>query len=370
MRSYTTGLHSHDRMRQMASCLLLACLFSLSACSTDGAPEAKQDKKTPKRAQLVETAKAEMKKLSSTTTRTGTLQVLREVRIFNQEEGRINEIRHFPGDTFTENDVLIRLDDKLLRAQLDKATATRLQTEQDLRRLESLVKKRLAAEDELARAKTALTVARAEETLLKTRLEYTVIRAPFNGVVSQRLLEPGDIAPRHTHIMTILDPASLITHVEVSELLISNLKIGDTVSIQIDALPRQVFSGTIRRIYPTVNPTTRQGTLEISLDHIPVAAKAGQFCRVILNPPKDDHLVIPFTALRRDEKGEFVYTVDTENKARLKYVRTGIRDGYQVSVLEGLETGTSVVTKGFLGLSDGKPVKLVNTEARATPVIP
>ena len=342
-------------------------LLLLGACSKDGTPDARQDKKSPKRVHLVETAKAEIKKLSGTTTRTGTLQVLREVRIFNQEEGRINQILHFPGDTFAENDVLIRLDDKLLRAQLDKAEATRQQAEQDLKRLESLVKKHLAADEELARAKTAATVARAEETLLKTRLEYTVIRAPFNGVVSERLLEPGDIAPRHTHIMTILDPTSLITHVEVSELLISNLKTGDTVGIQIDALPRQVFSGTIRRIYPTVNPTTRQGTLEISLDRIPKAAKAGQFCRVILSPPKDDHLVIPFTALRRDEQGEFVYIVDPENKARLRYVRTGIRDGYQISVLEGLETGTRVVTKGFLGLNDGKEVKVVNADSRTSP---
>lgn len=338
--------------------LVITLFLSFTACDQQANQDARKfraGKKT--RAQLVEVQDTLLQQLKSYTTRSGTLRALNTVKIFNQEEGQIREVRFYPGDRFRKNSTLVQLDDSLLRAQLDKATASRIQAQQDLDRLNKLVKKRLAAEDERARAATALKVAKAEEALLKTRMAYSVIRAPFDGIVTERKIEPGDIAPRYTHLLTVIDPTSLITRVEVSELLLPSLKTGNEVKIQIDALPGKVLKGRIHRIYPTVNQFTRKGTIEVSLKQVPEGAREGQFCRVTLAPPSGKYLMIPFSALRRDEQGEFVYRVE-QNKVQKVYVHTGIRDGNLIVVLDGLEHGSRVVTKGFLGLRNGMNIKI------------
>ncbi len=330
----------------------------LSAACNETNTTSSSEKKKARPAKLVAVDKSRIMNLSTSSTRSGTLLALRQVRIFNQEEGKITSLPKYPGDTFKKDDILVSMDGSLLRAQLDKAIATRKQAEQDLRRTNSLVKKRLAAEDELARIETSLRVAKAEEQLLRTRLAYTTIRAPFAGTISERLLEPGDIAPRHTHLLTIIDPGSMITRVHVSELLLALLKAGDPANITIDALGKQMFKGKITRIYPTVNPKTRLGTIEVSFDKLPPQASAGSLCRVTLMPPARPYLMIPFTALRRDEQGEYVYVIDKKQKATKKYVTTGMRHQNLIAVSSGLKEGTAVITKGFLGIKEGKKVEI------------
>jgi len=340
---------------------ILVLFLTMAGCSDSG--DAPKKKKHGKRAHLVATSPSEIKTLSTATTRTGTLEIVRRVKIFNQEEGKITSIRLYPGDVFRQGDVLVNIDGSLLKAQLDKAVATRKQAEQDLKRIHTLVKKRLAADDEKARIATAVRVAVAEEALLRTRLRYTTIKAPFDGTVSERLIEPGDIAPRHSHLMSIIDRQSIVTRVPVSELLIPLLAIGDPALISIDALGKTRYKGKIKRIYPTINPSTRLGTVEVAFDKIPKAVRAGSLSRVTLTPSSSRYLVIPFTALRRDNKGEYVYT-NNNNKAVKKYVRTSIRHGNLISITDGLDENTPVITKGFLGLSEGKTITTGKPEKR------
>ena len=195
--------------------ILLLLWLPLFGCDGGGDGPKEKKKRTPQ-AHLVEAVTVRAEPLAYRAERTGTLRARREVRVFNQEEGRIAELPLFEGDRVVAGAVMARLDETLLRAQLDKAEAQRRQAELDLKRLQGLAAKRLASEDELARARTALEVARAEEALLRTRLGYAVIHAPFTGVVTERLAEPGDVAPRHTHLLTLMDPGSLILEARIS----------------------------------------------------------------------------------------------------------------------------------------------------------
>jgi RND family efflux transporter MFP subunit len=349
----------------LGACLLLV----LAACSQDAGSSLQGMGKGRERTQsthLVETVEASLKQISHAATRTGTLRAQKAVKIFNQEEGRVTKIPHHEGDFVQQGDILIRMDDTLLQAQLDKAEATRRQAEEDLNRLKSLVKRRLAAEDELARADTAVKVAQAEETL-RTRLGYTTIRAPFAGVITTRLVEPGDVAPRYTHLLDLIDPKSLVTEVEVSELLLPLMGPGDSAEVRIDALPNRVFSGKILRIHPTIDNRTRQGTVEVQLSPVPDEARAGQLCRVTLTTPPSTRLVVPFSALRRDENNEYVFVVDSEGKAHRHDVHSGIRHNNEVEIREGVEPGDTVVTKGLLGLRDGMTVASVSVASATNP---
>jgi multidrug efflux pump subunit AcrA (membrane-fusion protein) len=136
---------------------------------------------------------------------------------------------------------------------------------------------------------------------------------------------------------------------------VSQLHLDDAVKVTIDALGREVFAGRISRIYPNLDPLTRRGTVEVTLDPVPAGARPGQLCRVSFNTRTAERLVIPFRALRRDIDGEYVFVV-AGDKAMHRGIDSGLRVGEQVEVLRGLEAGERVVTKGFLDLVSGKTV--------------
>lgn len=337
--------------------LFITCLLvSITSCTQQAAEKPAKKKK----AHLVEAVEVKKSALSVEQVRTGTLRARREVEIHNQEDGEIIRLPYFEGDSVKKGDMLVRLDDKLLRAQLARALATRLQAEQDVKRTRNLYKKKLVSEEELSRIETTLQVAKADEEILATRLSYTVIESPINGIVSARYTEPGNIAERYTHLLTISDPTSLVTEVTLSELLITKLSVNDPVDVSIDALGDQSFKGRISRIHPNLDPVTRRGTVEVELKPVPEGARPGQLCRIKLSTQAAERLVIPFSALRRDQKGEYVFAIDEQGKVKRALVVGGLRIGEQLEILKGLDEGQQVVTKGFLDLVDGKKVKIVS----------
>lgn len=339
-------------LRRLPSILLLAALLGCDASAADNKPVRKV------KPHLVQAIEVQLADTRISNERTGTLSYARQVRIYNQEEGRIAALPWFEGDRVEAGAELVRLDDDLVRAELARAEAEVNQARLDLKRIDDLVAKRAASRDELARTRTALEVARAEATLQQTRLGYTRIQAPFTGVVTQRLVEPGDVAPRHTHLLSLADPQSLLTEVRASDLLLPHLRVGDPVDVRIDALGRTSHPGRILRIHPVIDPITRQGVVEVVLDPVPPGARAGQFARVTLTSAAVPRLMVPFTALRRDREGEHVYLVQ-DGKARRVSVRSGLRLADRIELLQGVEPGQQIIYRGFLGLTDGKPVKRV-----------
>lgn len=343
----------------------LAGISLVLALAGDSFAQRKGGKKNA-RPHLVESVAVENLPLSFETVRTGTLAARKSVRIFNQEEGRIDSISVREGDRVKAGTLLVRLDRRLLTAELAKAAAKRRQVEGTLKRVRELSRRKVTTQERLDQSEMELSVAKAEENLIRTRLDYTRIRAPFDGIVTERKAEPGDIAPRHTHLMTLIDTKSLFTKVSVSELVIPRLRNGDAVSVIIDALGAQASTGRIGRIHPIVDPRTRQGTIEVELDPVPPGAVAGQLCRVRLKTPEANRLVIPFAALRRDKKGEFAFVV-AKGKALVKRVRTGLRLEHRIEILEGLAEGDKVVVRGFLDLRAGKKVSVVNGQPSSKP---
>jgi len=354
------------RQRPRSSLLALVCtaLFSLLLAGCQQVDEEpKPGGKRQRPPQLVETVAVASRATSHTVTRTGTLRSRREVRLFNQEEGRVAALPFYEGDLVAKGAVVARLDDTLLRAQLEKATATRKQADSDLQRLRQLKTKSMISDDVVNRADTLLQVADAEVDLLQARLGYNTIRAPFAGLISARLIEPGDVAPRFTHLLTMFDPDSLVIECTISELMMPQVSVGSEMTVRIDALGDQSYAGHVVRIHPTVDPRTRLGILEIALDTPPSGALPGQLGRITVTLPTAVRRVIPYLALRRDTQGEYVFRV-ADGKVQRTAVRSGLLLGDLVEILEGIEDGDPVVVRGFLGLSDGSTVRVVASAAQ------
>jgi len=338
--------------------VLLPVVLTVAACTPSG-DEKKAGRTVP--AHMVEVAVADIKPVSFQQTISGTLEAITRVRLYNEEVGRITEMQFHEGDRVSRGDILVSLDDSVVRAELDKSVAQREQAEIDLNRLKKLLPNKLASDEDVARAKTALNVALADESLQRARFSRTKIKAPFDGVITERNNEPGDVVALHSHILSLIDPLSLRLKVYISERWISLIHVDDDISISIDALGEQSFNGKVSRVFPTIDPGTRKGIVEISLHPLPEGARAGQLGRATISTRPVERLVIPTLAIHHDLDGAYVYLVNDDKTVHKTKIIKGIEYGTSTEVLSGISKGNRVVVKGFLGLNDGKKVEIVES---------
>jgi RND family efflux transporter MFP subunit len=338
----------------------LALVGVLAGCGAESSGKSGKSAKRPRPPHLVELFEVKAGRLAYMAPRAASLRALHEVKIVNEEEGRLTEVNVREGDLVRAGDVLARYDDRILRAQLDKAAATRKQAELDSKRNRQMKSKGFVSDDAVSRAETVFEVARAEERLLAARVANTTLTAPFDGVVALRLVEPGNATPRHTHLLTVIDPSRLVTDVSVSELILPHLNVGDPAKVRIDALGNRRHDGRIVRIHPAIDPLSRTGRVEVALDPVPPGARAGQFSRVLLTTGVNERLIAPLSALQRDAKGEYVMVYGDDSTVARKAVTSGLRLANRVEIRSGLTAGERIVAKGFIGLKPGQKVKPVS----------
>lgn len=342
--------------------LLVSSSIAMNACdrSNDtGKTEPSANQITA--AHVVATTIVRMQSVRNQLTTSGTIEAGTKVRLYNEVSARIRYLPYHEGDGVAMHTTLIGLDDKVIQAELDKATAVRKQAKIDYDRLKKL-QKQLASDEEIARASTAYDIAVADEQLNQNRLDKTIIKAPFDGVITERHYEPGDVVPMHSHIMTMIDPESLHVTIHLAEHWIHQIAVGDSVDIQIDALANSLHSGLISRIHPTIDADTRKGTVEIEFQPVPFGARAGQLARVHLKTRPSDRLVIPAHALHHDGKGAYVYVIDQDSTSLKTYVSKGAQYGNAIEIIDGIKKDDNIVTKGFNGLRHGKKVKVLNPD--------
>jgi len=332
------------------SCLL--CSLVLIACS-----DSSSQRPARKPAEhIVETVMANQQTISVSQTISGTLQAIREVRIINQAQGLLTALPVYPGDKVQKGQLLVQLDSSLAHAEMQKAQATLNLAKVDYQRLKDLAPRKLASESEVAQAQTRYEIAVSDLHLKQTRFAHSQIKAPIAGIISQRLAEPGDVIPLHTHLLTLIDTSSLKAEIHLSELLLPLVKIGNQVEITIDALGDKTFKGSIKRIYPVIDKDTRRGVIEIILQPVPEGALAGQFCRVKIKTQAKARLMIPYDTIRHDKQGTYVFSLN-ENKAHRVNITTGIQQNNLIEVLNGLIDKQLIINKGLFGLKDKMTVK-------------
>ena len=349
-------------IKSTAALLLFASM--LVAC--DNGPQQSAPKKQ-QHTHVVEVDTVRIRQVQSRLTATGTIEAATIVRLYNEVSSRITYLPYHEGDAVAEQSVIVGLDDELIQAELDKVVAQQQQAKLDYERLQQLMPKKLASDEEVARAHTALDIAIAEEKLQRTLLSKAIIKAPFAGVITERFYEPGDVVPMHSHILTLIDPKSLQVKIQLSENWIPLIRQGDEVEISIDALGESRYHGRISRIYPTIDPDTRKGTVEVAFLPVPFGARAGQLARVYLETRPEKRPVIPARALHHDAKGAYVYVVRDDEQGKTTTAKTYVQKGTQydnlIEVSSGLHVDDRIVIKGFIGLRDGKQVKILEKPA-------
>ncbi|HEX6307543.1 MAG TPA: efflux RND transporter periplasmic adaptor subunit [Longimicrobiales bacterium] len=295
---------------------------------------------------------------------TGTVDPLRLIGVNAQIAGALHTVNVQEGDVVREGQVLARVDDREIRAQLAAAEAAFQVAEAAYRRAEQLRERKVITLPEYERDRTAYAAAQAQVDLLRTRASYTIVRAPASGVITDKQIEAGDIVNNQTSLFTIADISTLVVRVGVSELDVVELQQGDVVSVTLDALPNRQLSGRIRRIFPVGDPTTRLVPVEVALDvQSARLARPGFLARITFDLATSNNvLLIPVSAVLGGQGSQAVFVVEN-NTAIRRTVSTGLTSQGRIEILSGLAEGEQVVVLGQNDLRDGMTVRTVGGAA-------
>jgi RND family efflux transporter MFP subunit len=283
-----------------------------------------------------------------------------EARIAPKLNARIVEITVYPGNKVKKGDIIARLDDRDLQAAyhatsaaLTAAQAQATQANAEQKRFINLYDKQAVTrqnyEAVLAQAQVARAMAnQAANAALQSKvmLNENVLYAPFNGVVGERLQEPGDMSLPNQAIVTLHKPEDLRFEAAIASHCVAPVKLGMEVKVRFDTFP-QMLAATVDEITPEIDPQTRTQKIKVSLPKIE-GLQQGQFGWLELGCTAEQQVIlIPTAAIVYYGQLQAVKVVDGQ-RLITRHVRTGKRYGQHVEVLSGLHEGETIVGNGGL----------------------
>lgn len=236
-------------------------------------------------------------------------------------------------------------------------------------RLQIAVAEQRAAEAEVATAKARLDESGKEVEEIDTMLDYATLRAPFDGVVTSRHVDPGDFVAgsptggdAQRPLFHVDQQHRLRVRVTVPERDAVDVNQGDPVEISYDARPGQPLSATVTRVAERLDPSTRTMVAEIELDNHDRLLLPGMFGRATITARvKPDALVLPASAVRVAADGEpHVLLLDAENRVSRVSVSIGADDGREIEIIEGLVGDEQVIDAVVGSIEPGQQVEVVD----------
>jgi len=287
---------------------------------------------------------------------TGEIEAMQSVELRPDIEGRIAEILVREGAEVTRGTPLFKVDDAELKAEVARAEAERDLAQQSLARTRDLLAQKASSQSELERAEAMARSTAAQLALLKVRLDRTVVRAPFSGIVGERTVSLGDYVTTSSPLVTLQTVSPQRAAFQVPERYAERLKSGQTVTFRVAALPGKEFSGRVDFVDPVVQLPARTITVKAQVPNPRRELQSGMFIEVRLaTAVRPNAVVIAEDAVLPLQGNNFVW-VAANGKATRRQVELGVRTPGFVEVRGGVEAGEQVVVGGQERLAEGAPV--------------
>jgi RND family efflux transporter MFP subunit len=305
----------------------------------------------------VEVVKAQRQPIAQYFETQGTLEAEQEVDLVARMAGPIVEMKTEEGQRVRQGDLLARMDDRELQAQL-KVSQVRLdETRQSYERSKALLASGLTSQETVDQALANYQSAQGDLERLKVQVQYAEIRAPFSGLVVERYVKFAQHVTNNERLFRLSDFDPLLCPIQVPEKELPRLRPGQPAKLQVESWPDESFAARVLRVSPVVD--AESGTVKVTLE---VAGQGklrpGMFASAYLEmESKPAALVIPKQALALDSLEDTVF-VARDGVAERRTLRLGFRSQDLLEVLEGLSEGESVVVVGQDGLSAGTPVEI------------
>lgn len=304
---------------------------------------------------------------------TGTLTAERQATVRAQISGSILTVLAEPGEAVRQGETLARLDSTSLteaynsaRIAVTSAKASVGLNQRELERQRSLLQAGAVAQRAVETAQQNLVAARAtlaqyESQLANAQkqLAYTVVTAPFSGVVSDRPVSAGDVVQPGTAIYTVVDPSSLQLEAAIPAEQLGQLKVGSPVTFTVTGYTNRTFKGLISRINPAADPTTRQVKIYAELPNAGRDLVAGLYAEGRVESETREGLTVPTGAIDRRMARPAVMLVRDGKVARVD-VEMGLQDDREqrVEIRRGVVAGDVVLLGAAQEIQPGTPVQL------------
>jgi membrane fusion protein (multidrug efflux system) len=279
-----------------------------------------------------------------------------EVAIAAQLEARVAAFGPDMGDRVHEGDVLVRLDDADLQATLREMQARVAKAHADNARAQVLRTQGIMATEEAEKLRTEVAVLEAQLDVIKVKIDRTVIRAPFTGVIAGRDTSLGAVVKIGQTLYKLVQDDPLKFRTPVPERFAGYLELGQAIRLNVDAYPGRVFEGQITRINPTSEIANRSITVEALVPNPERLLRPGFFSKGDL--VYDQHgnaVVVPEKALTTFAGVTKLFVI-TGGKAEERVVQTGIAVDERREIVDGVKQGEQVVISNLDKLEQGAPV--------------
>jgi RND family efflux transporter MFP subunit len=345
--------------------VVLLTIASLTACSKKA-----ETSVSPEVVTGVRVFQTSSQKLPETVDTVGTVRALESSTLSSQVMGTITSIAVREGDHVRAGQTLISIDAAQLGSQAERAHASVIAMGQQsaaaesdaalaastLKRFEMLKAQKSVSPQEFdeveSRSKAATArlamvrsqegEARAAESTARTMQGYTRIRAPFDGIVTERKVDPGAMATPGSPLLTIEKVGALRLEVSVDESLLSFVHAGASIPVIIDTLGSQPLDGKVTQIVPAADPGSRAFLVKIDLRSMP-GLHSGMYGHAQLMRGTKDVLTVPRTAVISHGSMQSVYVIGQNHIAELRYISVGNSHGNEIEVLSGLSAGETVI---------------------------
>lgn len=347
-------------------------LLALTACggrSGDGAPAVSS--------LTVTVAAPERRSIEREVVASGSVSAWQEMSLGVELSGvRVAAVLVEPGDRVAAGQALLELDKRTLQAQARQAEASLAQAQASARlaelqatRGESLLAQNLisgANYDELQanRARTAaqLLAAEAERDSAQLRLGFATLRAPDDGVISARMVQPGQVVSAGSEMLRLIRRGRLEWRAEVAERDLVRIEVGAPVTLRTPT--GESVIGKIRAVSPSISPETRTALVYADLPE-PGGLRAGMFAEGRLRIGSVQALVVPRESVVYRDGFAYVFHVDEQNRALQRRIEIGSSQGEFIEVRSGLEGEERIAVRGAGFLGDGDLVKVGTAGAQA-----
>jgi RND family efflux transporter MFP subunit len=354
--------------------LLTSLVVGLAGC---GKPGGDEDSKAATPVPEVTVAKVQRAPITQNLIVSGNLVALPncDAKVAALVPGRIARVLVLEGDRVKVGQALAELDTTLLREQERQAEAAVAQAKASVdnarlaaEREEGLLARGISSRKEVEDARTQLAVstanlkqAEAGLATAKAQVSRAVVRAPFPATVVKRFAAPGEQVDG-----TAAQPVVEVAQIETLELMgtvpaarLSEVKVGQSFSLETNAVPDTKFTAKVVSILPAVDPATNNGTVRIRVENSKRQLKFGQYLSINLPlKRKGQQLVVPRQAIYPDESGEPHVYVVTGDAATSEAVKVGVQSGDKAEILEGVNEGDTVVVTGGYGLPEKSKVRV------------
>jgi len=302
------------------------------------------------------------KTVSNGLTATGEFKGWEEAKLVAESQGSIQYLRVEEGQVIKKGQVIAKVDAVSLSSQLSGAQAAYSKAEKDVARYERLLKVGAVSQSALEDTRIQMENARANIAQINQQLSFTVIKSPIDGVVNKLMVEETSFVMPGNEIAEIVQVDRLKIQVNVAEDNLSKIKEGQQVSIKTDVYPLETFKGKVSNISVKAD-ASRKFQITIEVDNTKDnQLRAGLFAEVNFDALKSNEteaMFIPREAIVGSLQNPSVYIVN-DSTVTLQKIKVGAVIDVDVAVLEGLQNGQQVVTKGIINLTNGTKVKITN----------